>query len=453
MPNTSDTNDRMTRTNLNPKEQFKELFKMTWPMLLGIVSLMSFQLVDSIFIARLGVEPLAVIGFTIPIYQVFIGIQVGIGIATTALISQLLGAKKDERAKQLAGLIVCIGSAIFVVLAIATWFGRAQIITLLGGEQSLLPFVEEFWSIWLVAAFCGAFLYFGYSICRANGNTLLPGIGMVATSLINIALDPLFIFTFDLGLAGAAYATLTSFCLGWLLIYPQIFKRQWVVFAHAFDDAAIKIKNILSVALPAMTSQLLPALSSLLATYLVASYGTESVAAWGMGIRVEFFSIILVLAMTMSLPPMIGKSFGAKDFDYIELSLKLSVKTIFIWQLCLALLLWIFDTPISRLLTGSDEISGIVRLYIVIIPFSYAFLGVCMLLVSASNAISEAMQGLKISFARLFVCYVPCMYLGSLVGELPGLMIGAAMGNVAAGILSVFMFKSAYNKAKAKALT
>ena len=121
MPNTSDTNDRMTRTNLNPRDQFKELFKMTWPMLLGIVSLMSFQLVDSIFIARLGVEPLAVIGFTIPIYQVFIGIQVGIGIATTALISQLLGAKKDERAKQLAGLIVCIGSAIFIVLAIPTY--------------------------------------------------------------------------------------------------------------------------------------------------------------------------------------------------------------------------------------------------------------------------------------------------------------------------------------------
>ncbi|WP_255376054.1 MATE family efflux transporter, partial [Oleiphilus sp. HI0080] len=68
---------------------------MTWPMLIGIISLMSFQLVDSVFIARLGVAPLAVVGFTIPIYQLFIGIQVGIGIATTALISQLLGANKE----------------------------------------------------------------------------------------------------------------------------------------------------------------------------------------------------------------------------------------------------------------------------------------------------------------------------------------------------------------------
>ena len=66
------------------KARKKELFTMTWPMLLGVFSLMSFQLADAAFIAQLGIEPLAVIGFTIPIYQVFIGVQVGIGIATTA---------------------------------------------------------------------------------------------------------------------------------------------------------------------------------------------------------------------------------------------------------------------------------------------------------------------------------------------------------------------------------
>ncbi|KZY95800.1 MATE family efflux transporter, partial [Oleiphilus sp. HI0073] len=404
----------------------------------------------SVFIARLGVAPLAVVGFTIPIYQLFIGIQVGIGIATTALISQLLGANKEQQAKELAGLIVLIGSVVFAVLALITWLFRAQIVQMLGGTPELMPYVDEFWAIWLVGAFFGAFVYFGYSICRANGNTLLPGFGMVATSLINIALDPLYIFVFDLGLAGAAWATLNSFFLGVLIIYPQIFKRGWMIFSHIFNNFVEKTRSILSIALPAMTSQLLPALSSMLATYLVASHGTESVAAWGMGIRVEFFSIILVLAMTMSLPPMIGKAYGAQDFGHIALLLKLAIKSLVIWQLGLAVILWLFEAPISQALTGNPQIAEIVGWYLMYIPASYALLGVCMLLVSASNAISRPMDGLKISVARLFICYVPCMYLGSIINDLPGLMVGAAAGNILAGIVSIWMFRRAFAQAKAK---
>ena len=434
------------------RSEFKELVRMTWPMLLGIISLMSFQLVDSVFIARLGIEPLAVVGFTIPIYQLFIGIQVGIGIATTALISQLLGANKNQQAKELAGLIILIGSTVFAILALITWLFRSDIVQMLGGTPELMPYVDEFWSIWLLGAFFGAFVYFGYSICRANGNTLLPGFGMVATSLINIALDPLYIFVFDLGLAGAAWATLNSFFLGVLIIYPQIVKRGWIIFSHILDNFLDKTGSILKIALPAMTSQLLPALSSMVATFLVASHGTQSVAAWGMGIRVEFFSIILVLAMTMSLPPMIGKSYGAKDFDHIALLLKLAVKSLIAWQLCLAVILWAFQAPISHALTGNSEIAEIVGWYLMYIPASYALLGVCMLLVSASNAISRAMDGLKISCARLFVCYIPCMYLGSLISDLPGLMIGAAVGNVLAGLMSIWLFRGAFAKSKAKRL-
>lgn len=448
---TEKTTQSVKEKKLNSAE-FKELVRMTWPMLLGIISLMSFQLVDSVFIARLGVEPLAVVGFTIPIYQLFVGIQVGIGIATTALISQLLGANKDQEAKELAGLIVIIGSIVFATLALITWLLREEIVYMLGGTPELMPFVDEFWAIWLVGAFCGAFVYFGYSICRANGNTLLPGFGMVATSLINIGLDPLYIFVFDLGLAGAAWATLNAFALGALIIYPQVLKRGWIIFTHLFKDFISKAKNILKIALPAMTSQLLPAFSSMVATFLVASHGTQSVAAWGMGIRVEFFSIILVLAMTMSLPPMIGKSYGAKDFDHIALLLKLSIKCLIVWQLCLAIILWVFEAPISHALTGNAEIAEIVGWYLMYIPASYALLGVCMLLVSASNAISRAMDGLKMSFARLFICYLPCMYIGSLVGDLTGLMIGAAIGNVFAGLLSAWMFRSAFAKSKMKRL-
>lgn len=409
---------------------------------------MSFQLVDSVFIARLGIDPLAVVGFTIPIYQIFIGIQVGIGIATTALISQLLGAEEKDGARELAGLIVLVGSITFLSLVLIIWSFRHQIVLLLGGEPKLLPLVDTFWSVWLAAAFMGAFLYFGYSICRAHGNTMVPGAGMVLTSLLNIGLDPLFIFTFEMGLSGAAWATLCSFSLGALVVYPKILSRQWLSIQHAFHEARAKLAKILSIALPAMVSQLLPALSSMIATYLVASFGTESVAAWGLGIRVEFFSIILVLAMTMSLPQMIGHNYGAKRFDAIASLIVLAIKIVFVWQLILAALMALFNDQISFALAGEEAVADIVSMYITYIPFSYALLGVCIVLISASNAISQPISGLKISFARLFICYLPLLYAGSKLGGLEGLMIGAGIGNILAGLIAVFMFKSAFLKAK-----
>ncbi len=79
----------------------RALFSMTWPMLFGTVALMSFQLVDSIFISMLGMQPLAALGFTLPLQQLLIGVQIGIGIASTALISRALGADNPERAKHL----------------------------------------------------------------------------------------------------------------------------------------------------------------------------------------------------------------------------------------------------------------------------------------------------------------------------------------------------------------
>jgi MATE family, multidrug efflux pump len=427
-----------------------ELFSMTWPMLLGVVSLMSFQLADSIFIARLGIDPLAVIGLTIPIYQVFIGVQVGIGIATTALISQLLGANKQDEAVRLAGVIVSVGASIIAALGFSIWLSRYVILEQLGGDTALRPLVDEFWSVWLFSALTGAVLYFGYSICRAHGNTMLPGSCMVITSLLNIALDPLFIFTFNLGLAGAAWASIASFGVGCILVYPKILTKHWLSFIDITVDFLKQLSSVMSIAVPAILSQLLPALAAIAATSLVARYGTESIAAWGLGIRVEFFSLILVLAMTMSLPQMIGRRFGEQNFDEIKALLRLAIQTVMIWQLALAVVLYVFSEQISFLLAANEALSEELSWFIIFIPISYAPLGVCMLLVSSANAISQAFSGLIISFVRLFICYLPCLAIGAEFGELKGLMMGVAVGNLLAGLSAWMLYKKAFIRAQKK---
>lgn len=432
------------------RKQTKELFTMTWPMLIGVLSLMSFQLADSIYIARLGIEPLAVIGFTIPIYQVIIGFQVGIGIATTALISQLLGAKKDAEARDYGGTILVFGTAIIGFLCLLLWVFRQHILLLLGGNEALNPLLSELWSVWLISALTGAVLYFGYSICRAHGNTLLPGAGMVLTSLLNIALDPLFIFYFDLGLVGAAYASLLSFLVGFAIVFPKVFAADWISFQSTRSNITRQIKSISSIATPAMLSQLMPSLSAMIATSVVAQYGTEAVAAWGMGVRLEFFSIVFVLALTMSLPPMIGRYFGARAFLEIKQLVSVAVKIVLICQVSLAAVMAISATYLSQFMSGDAGVSAILSDYLIIIPLSYAPLGICMLTVSICNAIALPSRALAISFLRLFACYLPLLLLGAHYGELYGLMMGAAIGNIAAGIMAWRIYTHAIKKASTK---
>lgn len=421
--------------------QPRQLAKMTWPMIFGVLSLMGFQLVDSIFIAQLGLEPLAALGFTIPMYQAIIGIQVGLGIATTAVIAQSLGRGDETEAARLGGVVLMIGALLIAVLCLSLWLLRHPIVIALGANNSLLPVIDSFWIPWLCSAWVGAMLYFGYSLCRAHGNTMLPGMVMVATSLFNMVLDPIYIFVFDWGLPGAALATFTAFSLGALVVYPRLVKQHWFSFHFAefsIRAAAMRLGKIMA---PAMVSQLLPAVSSTLATALVAGFGVSAVAAWGLGTRMEYFSIVVVLALTMSMPPMVGRYLGAGEIDKIRSLVRTAVVFVIAWQVAIALIWLLSSGLVSTIFAEDESVSAILKDYLLRVPLSYGALGTCMIMVSVCNAIGLPMRALLISALRLFACYLPFLWLGAHLADLEGLFTGALIGNLAAGMMSWTLYR------------
>lgn len=425
----------MSRPSYTPPTLGQSLFRLTWPMLFGVTSLLGFQLVDSAFVGQLGVAPLAALGFTVPVQQLIIGMQVGLGIATTALISRALGADRGERAREMAGLVLMAGTLAISLLCLALWLLRAPLLSMLGAEPELLPLISRFWLPWLFSAWLGAVLYFGYSIARANGNTKLPGLLMALTSLLNLALDPLFIFVLDWGLPGAAWATVCAFAIGIIIIYPRLLARHWISTRFQTLRPGAALAQLGSVTGPATISQLLPPLSAMLATALVAGFGSAAVAAWGLGTRMEFFSIVVVLALTMSLPPMLGRLLGAGNIAEIRALVRLAVRFTLIWQLAIAVFWMLFSGSMAALLTEDAAVAELVREYMLKVPLSYGGLGICMLMVSVCNALGQPLRALLISALRLFVCYLPVLWLGAYLGGLSGVFTGALLGNLAAGLV------------------
>ena len=419
----------------------RALFSMTWPMLFGVVALMSFQLVDSIFISMLGMQPLAALGFSLPLNQLLIGVQIGIGIASTALISRAIGAGKTEHAKHMGGLVVITGCCVSLVLCTLIWFLRMPLLSMLGAGAELLPFTESYWLPWLASAWLAAFLYFANSISRANGDTRLPGLMMVVTSVLNMLLDPLFIFTFGLGLPGAAYATIVACLVGAGIMYSRILKRHWL----AFDPSALAIgpalREIFKTSAPAMLSQLMPGAASLMATRLVAGFGGSAIAAWTLGSRLELFSIVIVLALTMALPPMIGRLFGSQQLERVHSLVVIAVRFVIGLQLCIALFWMLSRWLIAPALAPDQESEIYLMSYMLWVPISYAALGVCMLMVSVCNALGMPMRAVWISTLRLFACYLPALWIGASLAQMSGLYIGVLLGNVAAGLLAWQFYK------------
>lgn len=420
----------------------RQLFAMTWPMLFGVLSLMTFQLADSAFIGQLGRDPLAALGFTLPMQQLIIGLQVGLGIATTAIISRTLGAGDDRRAERLGGLVTAVGAALVFALCLALWLLRDTLMTLLGADETLLPMIRSYWIPWLVAAWSGAMLYFGYSVCRSHGNTRLPGYMMVVTSLLNIALDPLYIFVFGWGLPGAPLASITAFAIGCLVIYPKLLRRQWLRFDLEQLALGRTLRQLNGIMAPAMVSQLMPPASAMLATALVAGFGSAAVAAWGLGTRLEFFSIVVVLALTMSLPPMIGRLLGAGDIARIRQLVRLSVRFVVIWQLLIGVIWLLASGVVGQLFSSDANVQEILTGYLVRVPLSYSGLGVCMLMVSVCNALGLAMRALLVSVLRLFACFLPLLWLGAQLGGITGLMNGALVGNLLAGAMAYHFYRT-----------
>ena len=430
----------MTNTD-NQQSLARQLFHMTWPMLFGVLSLMTFQLADSAFVGQLGQEPLAALGFTVPMQQLISGMYVGLGIATTAIISRTLGSGDETRAHRLGGLVITVGATLAFLLVAALWLLQEPIMTLLGAEQALLPVIRDYWAPWLVAAWTGAMLYFGYAVCRSHGDTKLPGYMMIGTSLLNIALDPLYIFVFGWGLPGAAWATITAFSTGALIVFPTLLRRGWIRFDLARVQPVQALKQLNSIMAPAMVSQLMPPVSAMLATAMVAGFGSAAVAAWGLGTRLEFFSIVVVLALTMSMPPMIGRMLGAGELDRIRQLVGIAVKFILGWQLLIGLVWLASSGVVSGIFTRDPEVTSVVSDYLVRVPLSWGPLGICMLMVSSCNALGMSLRALITSTLRLFACYLPMLWVGAQLGGLPGLMSGAFAGNLLAGTMAWQMYR------------
>ncbi|MFT6153180.1 MAG: putative MATE family efflux protein [Crocinitomicaceae bacterium] len=419
------------------------LYKLTGPMVIGILAIFLFNLVDTYFVSLLGTKPLAALSFTFPATMMVMNLAIGLSIATGAVVARSIGQNNEDQTRNWVSSSFYLSIFVAIIFASIGFFTQEWVFTNMGAEPELIPLIKDYLNYWYPGSILLVVMITVNACVRATGNTKLPSIVMLVSALINGILDPIFIFGWGpipaMGIKGAALATCISWLIGFVIMMRALINMDLIRFTlpHGILSAW---NSLIKLGIPAALTNMLGPLANGIIVVWVATYGTHAVAAYGVGSRLEPLAVIIIMALTASLPPFVGQNFGAGKIDRIEDALKRSIYFLIAWQFAVYILLVLLAQPISRLFSEDLEVQVIIQTFLYILPLSYIGLGICLVTTSTINALHKPKYSLLITMVRLFALYIPLAWSGHMLFGLNGIFWGCALGNGLIGTYLLVMF-------------
>lgn len=226
------------------------------------------------------------------------------------------------------------------------------------------------------------------------------------------------------------------------ILYLLVHKRQLILpRLLTLTEFRQTSSEILKIGLPAAGANMLTPIANGILTAIVATYGAEAVATWGVGNRLESIASIVILALSMSLPPFISQNYGAGKLHRVRQAYMLCIGFVLVWQFLIFVLLWLVSPYIAMAFAEEDKVAELIQLFLLIVPLGYGLQGVIILTNSSFNALHRPMSALWLSILRLFVFFVPVSYIGSLVYELAGMFWAGVLANLMTACVAFLWFR------------
>lgn len=419
----------------------RHLVKMSVPILFGISTMMAQGLIDAWFLGKVGDRALAAFSFGYPILMIITSVAIGLSAGTSSVVARAIGSDDHRRVRRLTTDSLILSFLITTTLCVIGVLTIEPLFQILGAPDDMIPMIRGFMTL-----LYGGVPFFvvgmvGTSCMRATGDTRLPGKLMVAAALLNIALDPILIFGLGpvpaMGLNGAATAALLArgtMFVGtmYFLVYrlhmvsfnkpnPQELKKSWI--------------DILHVGLPAAgTNAIIPVVTAVILA-MIARYGPEAVAGFGVASRIESMVLVIFYALSSIIGPFVGQNLSVGKELRIQLSLRLCALFCLASGLAIAVLLALVSDFLPSLFSQNEEVIGVIKSFLWIVPVSYGAYGIVMVVNAAFNGLGKPMPAVYISLARMIVLYVPLALLGMKWLGIVGIFGAYAIANLLSGLL------------------
>jgi len=428
----------MQHTDLTQGDEKRHLINQTLPMIWGLLAIMSMALVDTWFIAQLGIDEVAAAGFSFPIIIVLSSLAFGVGTGASSVIARAIGQGDSSRVACYTSHALLIAFLLGIVFAIVGSQTIDPVFTALGAEAKLLPLIHDYMDIWFLGCFLIVVPMVGNSAIRAAGNSRIAAYVMTSLAVVNLILDPIFIFGWfgfpRLELQGAALATMTAYFVSFCV---SIFVLRVKLHMIGFGPCAKRIREswraILHLAIPAAITNMVTPLSSVIAVWMIAKFGSAAVAGFSVATRIESMLLLVLMSLAAIVAPFVGQNWGAGLYHRVRRATKLGYTFSFIWGFGIAIVLVIIAVPLVEFFNDDADLLDAAVTYLYFIPVTYGFLGVTMIASSVANGVGDPKPALIISLMRLLIVFVPLAYLLLGYFGLNGIYAAIAGSNILVG--------------------
>jgi putative MATE family efflux protein len=427
----------------------RHLLDMALPVLLGITTMMGQSFIDAYFLGMVGDRALAAFAFGFPVLMIVTSVAIGLGAGTSSVVARAIGAGDERRARRLATDSLILSFLITAVICVIGVLTINPLFRLLGAPDDMIPLIRGFMLILYSGVPFVVVGMVGMASMRATGDTRLPSTLMILGAILNVALDPVFIFGLGpipaLGLNGAAVAALLARGAIFVGAIYLLRGRLGMISFNKPDPVELRQswRDILHVGIPAAGTNAIVPIATAIITAMIAVYGPEAVAGFGVASRIESLVLVMFYALSAVIGPFVGQNLSVGNKDRILEALRLSMLFCVAAGLSVAAILAVASGFLPTIFSDSPAVIRVGTLFLLIAPIGYAGYGLVMTINAAFNGMGNPIPGVVVSLMRTILLYVPLAVVGRHFFDITGIFVAYAAANVITGIVAYAWVKKA----------
>jgi putative MATE family efflux protein len=434
----------------------KAIFTMSIPMVMGMMIQLLYNLVDIFFIGKLA-DPnqLAAANITTALFMIMMAISGIIGTGASSYISRCMGKQNYEKANKVLSSSITICFTIGILSTIIGSIFITPIVTALGASKEVFSYARDYSMVLIFGTTVIMCNYALGQLLRSEGSTIVSMVGMLIGTVANTILDPIFIFTFDMGIKGAAIATVLGNALG-LIYYIFFYLSGKSMIKFSFKNISLDKdiwKEIFTIGTPSSISQILMGTAVMICNNLILPYGDNALAGMGVATKIMTIGTYIFMGFAAGCQPLIGYNFGAKNYERVLEIIKKGMIITSILGLFLTVIILIFSKQLISFFTPLPEVISQGNFILRGLMWSFPVYGAQMVGAVTVQAMGKGKASLLISVSRQGLFYIPILLLLNTTYKLDGLIFAQPVADILALILTILVTSTILRKSKTSLTT
>ena len=438
----------MKPQNLTAEEQYNKMvntpvsrliISLAVPTVISMLVTAIYNMADTFFVSHINTQASAAVGIVFPIMSIIQACGFTLGMGSGSLVSIRLGQKRNEEANTIASTAFFTALGVGALILIFGNLFASQFLSLVGASEAVLPYAKDYamFIFWGAPVMCASFVL--NNVLRSEGKAFFSMIALTSGGLINIVLDPLFIYGLRMGIRGAAVATIVSqtiafvILLSWFLRGKAVCRMSIKFFRFTLDV----LGKIVTTGLPSLARQGLASIATILLNTTAGAYGDSAVAAMSITTKIVMFVASIMIGIGQGFSPVSGYNYGAKRYDRVKKAYRFLVGSGMAIMSCFAIVIFIFAPQVMQGFIKDEAAVAVgvvaLRWQIAFIPFHPLIVGTNMLMQSTRHIKAATF----LSMNRQGVYFIPAILILPRLFGLRGVETSQAAADILSAITAI----------------